>query len=308
MTPNEAKADEEKLIATCLSYSKIINSTQRVSPSPQQLVAWLRSTELNSDESCIGGGGSFVGTGLVSPDIGGSTNLTRTRMDNDCLTSWHLNQSRLPFKQDLELRPESTDGKSNEYVRNSPRVVSSHCFVRALERSQQSQDKLHRFQSDDSERNSFNAALLTTRSRRILLDSAPWFGWTACDIVQIDPPPNHLGHGEGANNVAIGEDEDSHASLRLSQADPEYMFDENHRYRQRQYQNSSTVGDHADSWTMVDDETSAMTTTDAYTREKKKRCISAHSTGDLYPEDAVRAELLRISREQLKWEEARLGL
>ena len=290
-------------------------STQRVSPSPHELVTWLRSTELDIDESCIGGGRSFVGTGLVSPDIDGSTNRT---MDND-LTSWHLNQSRLPFEQDIELRPESTDGMNNENVRSSPRVVSSHSFIRALERSQQSQDEIHRFEFDDLERNSFNAALFTTRSRKMLLDSASWFGSTACDMDHNATPPIDHGHGESVNNVAIGEDVDYHSSSRLSKADPDSMFDENHLYRQRQYQNSiMRVGDRVDSWThwdmlnmlrsMVHDETSAMTTNDTYTREKKKRCLSASSTGDLYPEDAVRAELLRISRKQLEWEEARLGL
>lgn len=315
-------------------------NAQRVSPSPQELVDWLRSTDLDNTDgnsNLISGGGVFGDgdTGLVSPEID-SINLSRNRMnDIGSFTAQQLHQSRLPFMHELEHRRRATspdDGSNNDNCTSSLRdVSSSYFFIRALERSQQSQYEIDRFDSDDSGRRSFNAALMTTRSRRLLLESAR-------DIIHNDPSNHyHHGHGVSDDTVVIGEDlhgvsdntvvngEDLHASSPspLSQDGHDWNCDGHYLHQQHQ-QRSMSLGyirsSRVDSWThvdmlnmlrtMVDDEYETALTRmarDTNMSEPKRRRRSDGITG-LHSEDAIRVELYRLAREQLEWEEAQLGL
>jgi hypothetical protein len=324
-------------------------NAQRVSPSPQELDSWLRSTELDDDGGCVdgeemfGGGTSSRGStvGFVCPEISPEIDdiaLERTRSQlYDAFTSSrrrHPDEFRLPFsQQDLEpLRRASLldDGTNSPTTCSSPRVVSSqNCFVMALERSQESQAEIDRrfdSSSDDySRRNSFNAALLTTRTRRMLLDSsAALFSsstntTTASEGIQSNGlrPPYEYHFGRRPNHVAnMGED--SHASSPsplTQQVDLDWNFHGQHHHQQQQQQQNSgravgnssgTRSNRVNSWTHRDMLSMLRTLADDNDNDiaTKRRC----STGDLYPEDAVRAELLRIEREQLEYEEARLGL
>lgn len=322
-------------------------NAQRVSPSPQELVDWLRSTDLDNTDgnsTLIGGGGMFGdgNTGLVSPELD-NMNFARTRMnDIGSFTAQQLHQSRLPFMHDVEHRRRASpaeDGNDTYNCNSSPRdVASSYCFIRALERSQQSQYEIDRFDSDDYRsggRRSFNAALMTTRSRRMLLASAR-------DIIHNDPPNYHHGNGVNDNTVVIGEDlhgvsdntvvigENLHASspspLSQDGHDWNYDYDGQHHHQENQRQlRSMSLGcrrsNRVDSWThldmlnmlrtMVDDEYETAVTRmarDTNMSEPKRWRRSDGCTGVLHSEDAVRAELHRLAREQLEWEEAQLGL
>ena len=322
-------------------------NAQRVSPSPQELDDWLRSTELDDDGGCVEGEEMFGGTSSsrtstldfvcpeVSPGIDATTALERTRSQlHNAFTSFHRHpdEFRLPFsQQDLEpLRRASLldDGTNSPTTCSSPRVVSSqNCFVMALERSQESQAEIDRrfdSSSDDySRRNSFNAALLTTRTRRMLLDSsAALFSsstntTTTSEGIQSNGlrPPYEYHFGRRPNHVAnMGEDSHASSPSPLTQVDLDWNFhgQQHHQQQQQQQQNSGravgnnsgTRSNRVNSWTHRDMLSMLRTLADDNDIATKRRC----STGDLYPEDAVRAELLRIEREQLEYDEARLGL
>jgi hypothetical protein len=195
----------------------------------------------------------------------------------------------------------------------------------ALERSQESQAEIDRrfdSSSDDySRRNSFNAALLTTRTRRMLLDSSVSLfssstnTTTTSEGIQSNGlrPPYEYHFGRRPNHVALGED--SHASspspLTQQVVDLDWNFHGQHHQQQQISgravgNNSGTRSNRVNSWTHRDMLSMLRTLADDNDNDiaTKRRC----NTGDLYPEDAVRAELLRIEREQLEYEEARLGL
>lgn len=294
-------------------------NAHRVSPSPQELDAWLRSTELENDGSSsdvdAGGlllGGSSIAIGVVSPEIGYANNLelegSEPRLYDDFI-SQHPNEFRLPFMQELEHRRESpghSDGTNNL---GSPRTIvsSSDCFIRALERSQQSQAEINRFDSDDLGHNSFNAALMTTRSRRMLLDSA--LCTTSSPSTSEIIHNNHNDrHRRRAASVAIGE-EDNLVLSPLPQYPKKLRMNEGMNMREESWTHRDMLNMLR---SMVDDDTATMITSDTNTREDNINMmwrLSAYTgSRDLRPEDEVRAELLRIEREQREYEEAQLGL
>lgn len=290
-------------------------NAQRVSPSPQELDAWLRSTDLENDgsSSVVAGGLFGVTIGVVSPEIGYTNTLelegSKPRMDDDFI-SQHPNEFRLPFMQELEHRRESPGHSGGTSNLGSPRTIvsSSDCFIRALKRSQQSQAEINRFDSDDLGHNSFNAALMTTRSRRMLLDSA--LCTTSSPSPSVIIRNRNDRHRRRAASVAIGE-EDNLVLSPLPRYPKKLRMNEGNRMNMRE-----------ESWThrdmlnmlrsMVDDDTATMITSDTNTREDNINMmwrLSAYTgSRDLRPEDEVRAELLRIEREQREYEEAQLGL